>query len=104
MTEPAIRADLHQALDVQADLASEIALDLVLSVDHLAEAVDLVIGQVTHARVGRDVRGRQHAAGGRGSDAVDVGQADYHALLARDVDAGNASHDPSIPAAACAWG
>ena len=41
MPQAAIRADLHEALDIHADLAAEVALGLELAVDHLSEAVDL---------------------------------------------------------------
>src|SRR6187549_2155607 len=99
-----VRADLHQPLDVQADLATEVALDLVLAIDDLAEAVDLLLGEVAHARVGRHVRGADDLGGRGGADAVDVGEADDHPLLAGDVDAGDTSHGCATPAAACAWG
>src|SRR5687768_2208777 len=104
MAEPAVRADLHQALHVHADLAAEVALGLELAVDHLSEAVDLFLGQVADARVGRHVRRTDGLAGRGRSDPVNVGQADDHPLLARDVDAGNSSHGLLTPAAACAWG
>ena len=39
MAKAPIRADLHQAIHVQADLAAQVALDLVLSIDDLAAEV-----------------------------------------------------------------
>jgi hypothetical protein len=44
-------ADLHQALDVLRALAAQVALDREV-VDGVAQARDLVLGQVAHVRVG----------------------------------------------------
>ena len=49
MAEAPVGADLHQPLDVHAHLAAEVALHLEALVDHLAEAVDLVLGEVADA-------------------------------------------------------
>ena len=59
MADAAVAADLHQPLDVQVHLAPQVALDRVLTVDDLAQAADLVLGQITHARVRVDVRARR---------------------------------------------
>ena len=53
MAQAAIRADLLESLDVQRDLAPQVALDLVAAVDDLAQPVDLVLGEVTDAGVRR---------------------------------------------------
>src|SRR5213079_3025970 len=68
MSHAPVRADVHQAFDVLAHLAPQVALDLVAAVDDLAQAVDLILGQVARARVGRDVGGGQDLACGRGTD------------------------------------
>src|SRR5579871_6483877 len=46
MAEPAVRADLGEALDRLGPLAAEIAFDLVVLVDVVAELRDLVLGEV----------------------------------------------------------
>ena len=56
MAHAAVQADLDEALDVQRHLATEVALDLVATVDELAEAVDLLLREVADPRVGVDVR------------------------------------------------
>src|SRR5436190_3132123 len=92
MAHPAVRADLDQALDVQRDLAAKIALHLVAAVDQLAEPVDLLLGEVADAGIRVDIRLGQDLLRGRQADSEDVGEGDLDALLARDVDAGNACH------------
>src|SRR4051794_124971 len=99
MTDPAIAADLHQALDVLRALAAQVTLDREV-VDRLAQPGDLVLGEVAHLAVRFDVRLAQDLVGGRAADAVDVGQADLCALVQRDVDAGDTCHR-ATPAAAC---
>jgi hypothetical protein len=42
MPHPAVRADLDQPLDVQADALPEVALDAALLVDDARDAQDLV--------------------------------------------------------------
>src|SRR5690349_4610665 len=56
MAQAAVRADLDESLDVQRGLAAKVALDLVAPVDQLAEAVDLLLGEVADTRVRVDVR------------------------------------------------
>src|SRR4029079_10981475 len=46
VAHPAVRADLDQPLDVERDLAPQIAFHLVAAVDQLAEPVDLLLGEV----------------------------------------------------------
>src|SRR3954463_16270327 len=46
VAQPAVAADLHQALDVLGALASQVALDGQVLVDVVAQLADLVLGQV----------------------------------------------------------
>ena len=103
MAEAAVRADLDEALDVQGHFPAEVALHLVAAVDHLPQPVDLVLGEVPDPGVGVDVRLLEDLLARGEPDPVDIGEGDLHALLARDVDAGDPCHSSS-PAAACASG
>src|SRR5262249_17337754 len=49
MAQAAIAAKVHQPLDVHCDNASQVALDPVVAVDHLADPDNLVVGQLVHA-------------------------------------------------------
>ena len=63
MTQTPVRADLDEALDVERHLAAQVALDLVASVDELAQAVDLLLGQIADAGVRVDVGLRRGSSG-----------------------------------------
>src|SRR6476661_6741070 len=97
MAHPAIRADLDESLDVERNLAAEVALHLVAPVDQLAEPVDLLFGEVANPGVRIDVRLRQDLLRRGQPDPEDVREGDLDALLARDVDAGNACHRLPLP-------
>src|SRR5579862_333688 len=101
---PAVRADLLQALDGLRALAPQIAFDLLVLVDVLAELGDLFLRQVADLRVRVQVERGENLARGRLADAVDVGEADLEPLLVRQVDAGDTGHRASTPASACAGG
>src|SRR5262245_5868334 len=92
VADPAVAVDLDQPLDVLADFAAEVAFDRVLLVDELADAVHLFVGKVARLRRRIHLRDGNDAARGRAADAVDVAQRDVDALVARDVDSGDACH------------
>src|SRR3546814_6377409 len=48
VAQAAVAAEVHQALDVHGHVAAQVALDHVVAVDGLADAGDLVIGQLVH--------------------------------------------------------
>ena len=50
MPDALVAADLDLALDVLGDLAPQVTLDLVGSVDELADLADLVLGEVADLR------------------------------------------------------
>src|SRR5688500_18922780 len=61
VTEAAIAAEVHQALDVERDLTTKITLDLVRRLEDVADASDFVFAEVIGALVGVDVRFGEHA-------------------------------------------
>ncbi len=95
VAQAAIAAEIHQPLDVHRHLAAQIALDLVVAVDHLADPDDLVIGQLVDPALGGNAHLGADLAGLGAADAVDIGQAHEDPLLRWDVDAGNTRHGES---------
>src|SRR5687767_11940399 len=87
VAQTAVAAESHQALDVHGHFAAQIALDLVVAVDHFADAADLVLGQLMHALVERQPRLAHDLMGSGEADAVNILQRDHHALRGRDIDA-----------------
>ena len=92
MPEPAVAPDIHQALDVHRDFPAQIALDPHLLVDDFAKAVDFVVRQVPHARVRIHIRALEELLAGMKSDAKDIGQRRFDALVARKIDPCNSRH------------
>src|SRR6266487_5847149 len=92
-----VASDLDLAADVGGDLAAQVALDLEVGVDVLTQLDELVVAEVTGAEVGADAGGVESLLGAGASDAVDVGERDLHALLAREVDAGKTCHTGGSP-------
>src|SRR5277367_387105 len=92
MTQPTVAAKIHQPLDVHGDFTSQIALDDVVAVDHLAQLQHFLIGQLRHpARFG--YRHFFHDfLGFGGANAVDILEPDHHALIGRDIDASDTGH------------
>src|SRR4029079_6713244 len=90
--DPLVRADLDLALDVGGDLAPQVTLDLHVRVDERPQLGDLVVGEVTNPRVGRQPGLATHDLRGGATDPEDVRQGDLESLLARDVDTGNSRH------------
>src|SRR5690606_5833151 len=101
MANAAVAADVHQPLDVHRDFGAQRALGLDETLDHLTEAADLGVAQVTDPRRRRNAGLLEQPLAGRPTDAVDVGEPDLDALLARKVHSSNTRH--ISPAAACAW-
>ena len=71
MAHAAVAADLIERLMFERHLAAQVALDLVSTVDDLAQPVDLVLGQIADAGVGVDAGLVEDLLAGRQADAVD---------------------------------
>ncbi len=92
MSKTAVAPDVHQALDVHCDFATQIALDPHLFVDDLANPVDLVISQIPHARIRVDIRALEQLLAGMEPDAKDIGQRRLDPLIAWKIDSCNSRH------------
>jgi hypothetical protein len=92
VAQAAVAAEIHEPLDVHRDLAPQVALDLDVLLDGLADPPDLVVRQVLRAGLDLDVRLVADGLRGRLPDAVDVLEGDLDPLLTGKVDACDASH------------
>src|SRR5579872_2079456 len=93
VTQATIATEVHQALDVDAYLATKIALDHVVAIDHFADLQHFLVGQLTDATVGRNLHLLHDLGGSLRADAVDILKRDQHALVGRDVHTGNTGHE-----------
>src|SRR5687767_1708458 len=91
MTEAAVAAEVHQSLDVDRHLATQVAFDR-QTADFLADLFQIGVGQVLDLPVERDTARLADLLRGRAADAVDRGQADLGVLVGRNVDTSNACH------------
>ena len=81
MPDPAIAADLGQALDRLRAVAAQVALDLELGVDVVPQLRDFLVGQVTDLLIAVELELAHdllHLSSGR---SVDVRQPDLEPLL-----------------------
>ena len=83
MPQTAIAPDIHQALDVHRDFSPEVALDSHLFVDDVAYAIDLVVRQITHSRIGVNVRTLEQFLARMESNTKDVREGRLDSLVAR---------------------
>src|SRR6187549_25518 len=54
MTQAAIAAEVHQTLDVDADLTTKIALDQIVAVDHFADLQNFLVAELADAALNGD--------------------------------------------------
>src|SRR5262249_51788511 len=93
MTQAAIAAEVHQALDVDAGLAAKVALHHKVAVDHFTDLQHFLVAQLADATVLRDLHLLHDVGSDLRADAMDVLKRDQHALVGRDVHAGNTGHE-----------
>src|SRR4051794_29291135 len=92
MTQAAIAAEVHQTLDVDADLATKIALDEIVAVDHFADLQNFLVAQLADATLRRNLDLLHDLGSVLLADAMDVLERDQDALVGRDIHAGNTGH------------
>src|SRR6478735_8125824 len=87
-----VAADLDLAADVRLDLTSEVTLDLEVGFDLVAKLDQLLVTERVDASVRVHAGGSEQLLGAGTADAVDVGESDLDALVARKVDTNEACH------------
>src|SRR3974390_2908129 len=98
MPAAAVALNIDEALDVHLDVFAEIALDVTLVLDHLADAVHLVLAQILDLLGGFNVRLLQDGERARIADAKDVCERDPSLLVTGQIDASNTCHSESFAA------
>ena len=110
VAETLIARDLDLPLDVLRDVAAEVPLDLEVPVDVVADAHDLLFGEVPDPCAGVDPRAPDDIERPVGPDAVDVAQGHLDPLVTGKIDARDPCHSRSSspfrlsPVAACGEG
>src|SRR5690606_35874932 len=92
MTQAAIAAEIHQAFDVHRGLAAQIAFDVIVAVDRLADLDDFGIGKLVHPAVSTNADLVDDLLGKLLADTVNILKRDHDALVGRYVDASYTGH------------
>src|SRR5712671_3599493 len=92
MTKTAIAAEVHQTLDVHARLATQVAFDQIIAIDHFTDLQHFLVAQLRHAAVIGNLDLLQNLGRIPLADAMDVLERDQDALVGRNIHAGNTGH------------
>src|SRR5262245_35956295 len=92
MTRAAVAADFHQPLDVHRDFLAQVALDAPLLLDDTRDLPHVLFREVLDAQVGTDAGFLQDAVRPDAPDAEDVGEPDFDALGARQINSCDTCH------------
>src|SRR6202049_4379584 len=93
MTQAAIAAEIHQTLDVHAGLATQVAFDQIVAVDHFTNLQYFLIAQLIDAAIIGNLDLLEDVGRILLADAMDVLERDQDALVGRDIHAGNTGHE-----------
>ena len=97
VTEAAVAADLHQTGGVLPHLAAKVALGGEVGINVVTDLGDLILGQILDAGVGVHTGLSADLGGAGAADAINVGESDLDALLARQIDAVNTGQLKLLP-------
>ena len=92
VTQAAVAGQVHQTLDVDRGLATQVAFDQIVAVDRLADLQDFRVGQLIDAASVLNANLLDDLLGFRLADPMDVLQRDDDALVSRNVDASDTGH------------
>jgi hypothetical protein len=80
-----IRTDLDLTSDVRRNLATKITFDLIVGLNPVAERDEVLVGQLVDTKVATDLGGLKRLQGPGLADAIDVGEGNLEALVAREI-------------------
>ena len=92
MTQTAVAAQIHQALDVHRNFTAQITFNMVIAIDCFTNLQDFRIGQLIDATLCRDADLLDDFLRKLLTNPVNVLKRDNNALVRRDVDASDTSH------------
>src|SRR6266496_3308669 len=92
VADAAVAPDVHEALDAHGDLATQVALHLVLALEDVADAARLIVAPVLDALVGVHAGFGEDLLGRRDADPVDVLNRDLAPLVTRQIHSGDTCH------------
>src|ERR1700733_274013 len=92
MTQAAVAAEIHQTLDVHPGLATQVAFDQIVAVDHFTNLKDFLIAELIDAAIFWNLDLLHDLGRVLLADAMDVLERDQDALVSRDIHAGNTGH------------
>jgi len=82
-----IATNIHQSFDVERNLSAQITLDAKFAIDDFTQPGYFIISEIPHAGIRADAGPGQQVLAGGETNSVDVGQSNFDALLAREIDA-----------------
>ncbi len=91
MAEATIATQIHQALDVDGDLATQVTLDGELA-NGFAHLLQVSVGQILDPLVVGNARSITNGARGGATNAVNRREADFGVLMWRNVNTSNTCH------------
>jgi len=91
VAQATVATKVHQTLDIHRCFAPEIAFDLVIPIDQLADLHDLCVSQVLHTPFGRQPGGFPDLPCLRAADAKDICQGNLYAFIRGDIYPGDPS-------------
>ena len=92
MTQAAVAADVHQALDVHGNFAAKIALYLEVVIDIVAQLTDFLLGQILDSGIGIDTGRFNDIVRNIPANAIDIRQGDLDSLFSGKVDTCDTCH------------
>ena len=101
MTDTPVGAEIHEALDVHLNFAPEVTFDPVVSLDDVAEGLDLRVVELVDLLARIDLGLATDLPSQGLANAEDVGKRVSDLLTAGEIDACNTGHGSVAPQAPC---
>jgi hypothetical protein len=92
-----IATDIHQALDIQGHLLSQLPFNLIISLDHLLNPRHLILGKISNAHLRMNIALVQDLISSGFSDPVDTSKGNPSNLILRQVYTSNSNHRILLP-------